>query len=268
MDVTLEEFLQRKGAIGILTLLHERPMTYSEIEPEIEVTSSTIVTRRDEAAKLGLIDVSLGRGEVGTKKVYTLTDMGEFLTDKMAREGILSNYRKMRTLQQVLDEQTESITQWMKENPSQLLQFETADDGTVISRDEMKGNSDGETSTQSSPSPNEREEAPDADKYTSNLDDPETEPPERPSEGENFPPEEELPVDLTPIQDSDSETSDTETDDSGEAADDSPSGSHSPSERAPDSDQSADSEELGQEKLEEISYERYPPNEEDDDTDS
>ena len=109
MSITVEEFLRRKGAVGLLSLLHERPMTYSEIEPEIEVTSSTIVERRDDAADLGLIDVSLGRGEVGTKKVYTLTDMGEYLTDKMAREGITSNYRKMRALQQLLDEQTEDI---------------------------------------------------------------------------------------------------------------------------------------------------------------
>ncbi|MFP9193944.1 hypothetical protein ACLI4Q_20280 [Natrialbaceae archaeon A-CW1-1] len=132
MSLTVQEFLQRKGAVGLLSLLHERPMTYSEIEPEIEVTSSTIIERRDDAAELGLLTISLGEADVGTKKVYHLTDMGEFLTDKMAREGIISNYRKMRTLQQLLDEQTTDIVTWVGENPSQLMQFEEAIEGTII----------------------------------------------------------------------------------------------------------------------------------------
>ncbi|WP_147441284.1 hypothetical protein, partial [Halorubrum sp. Atlit-26R] len=170
MAVTLQEFLQSKGGVGLLSLLHERPMTYSEIEPEIGVTSSTIVARRDDAAELGLLDVSLGEGEVGTKRVYTLTDMGEFLTDKMAREGIVSNYRKMRTHQQLVDEQTDGLVQWMKENPSELLQFRNGGDGTIISKDDLDEDSDSEPNTNYSPSPSEREEVPDADKYATNLD--------------------------------------------------------------------------------------------------
>ncbi|MFC7139106.1 hypothetical protein ACFQMA_04545 [Halosimplex aquaticum] len=132
MEITVEEFLNRKGAIGLLSLLHERPMTYSEIEPEIEVTSDTIITRRDEAADLGLLNISLGEAENGTKKVYHLTDMGEFLTDKMAREGLISNYRKMRALEELVDEQTDGLIDWVADNPSQLLQFEDAQDGTIL----------------------------------------------------------------------------------------------------------------------------------------
>jgi DNA-binding PadR family transcriptional regulator len=132
MEITLRKFLRRKGAIGLLSLLHERPMTYSEIEPEIEVTSDTIITRRNEAAELGLLNISLGESENGTKKVYHLTDMGEFLTDKMAREGLISNYRKMRTLEDLVDEHTGGLIDWVADNPSQLLQFEDAQDGTIL----------------------------------------------------------------------------------------------------------------------------------------
>lgn len=131
MRITVQEFLRKKGAIGLLSLLHERPKTYSEIKPEIGVVSDTIITRRDEAAELGLLNISLGDANVGTKKVYHLTPMGEFLTDQMAREGLVSSYRKMRTLEQLVDEQTDTVVQWVDENPSQLLQFEEAD-GTII----------------------------------------------------------------------------------------------------------------------------------------
>lgn len=134
MKISLQEFLQRKGAIGLLSLLHERPMTYSEIKPEIEVTSDTIIERRDEAAELGLLNISLGEADQGTKRVYHLTDMGEALTEQMAREGLIRNYRKMRTLEQLVDEQTDELVEWVQENPSQLLAFEEAE-GTVIRAD-------------------------------------------------------------------------------------------------------------------------------------
>lgn len=172
MEITLQEFLRRKGAIGMLSLLHERPMTYSEIEPEIEVTSDTIITRRDQAAELGLLNISLGEAENGTKKVYHLTDMGEFLTDKMAREGLISNYRKMRTLEHLVDEQTDALVNWAIENPSQLLQFEDAVDGTI--RRDSNPDTDEETSG--------NDTGIETESIESNMGDSPVDPPQRPSE--------------------------------------------------------------------------------------
>lgn len=135
MSTSLQEFLQRKGAVGLLSLLHERPMSFSEIEPEINVTSSTIIERRDEAAEIGLVDISLGEGEVGTRRVYHLTAMGEYLTEEMARRGIVRNYRKMRTLQQQIDEATDELVVWIAENRGDILTFEEAKEGTIIDED-------------------------------------------------------------------------------------------------------------------------------------
>lgn len=181
MEITLQEFLRRKGAIGLLSLLHERPRTYSEIEPEIEVTSDTIITRRDEAADLGLLNISLGEAENGTKKVYHLTDMGEFLTDKMAREGLISNYRKMRTLEELVDEQTGVLIDWVAENPSQLLQFEDAQDGTILrnrpSHEEPSNTESGDTEQTGEREGNTT--------FESNRSDADLDPPQQPSERVN-----------------------------------------------------------------------------------
>lgn len=128
---TIEEFLRSKGAVGLLALLHERPRTYSEIESEIEITSSTITNRRDDAADLGLLTVEVASDDHGTKKVYVLTEMGEFLADTMARQGLIASYRKMRTLQQLVEEETEEVIQWVRQNPSQLLEFPEAEQGIL-----------------------------------------------------------------------------------------------------------------------------------------
>lgn len=158
---TIEEFLQAKGGVGLMALLHERPMTYSEIESEIEITSSTITNRRDDAAALGLLTIEVASDEHGTKKVYILTDMGEYLADKMAREGMFANYRKMRMLQQLVDEQTGEVIRWVRENPSQLLAFPEADKGIIDVS--LEGGTDGndgdpETGTDDRDKPGESED--------------------------------------------------------------------------------------------------------------
>lgn len=158
---TIEKFLQAKGSVGLMALLHERPMTYSEIESEIEITSSTITNRRDDAAALGLLTIEVASDEHGTKKVYILTDMGEYLADKMAREGIIANYRKMRMLQQLVDEQTDEVINWVRENPSQLLTFPEADKGIIdVSLEGGTDGSDGdpETGTADRDKPGESED--------------------------------------------------------------------------------------------------------------
>ena len=185
MEITLQEFLRRKGAIGLLSLLHERPRTYSEIEPEIEVTSDTIITRRDEAADLGLLNISLGEAENGTKKVYHLTDMGEFLTDKMAREGLISNYRKMRTLEELVDEQTGGLIDWVADNPSQLLQFEDAQDGTIL----RNGPSQEDPSNTEPGDTEQTGEQGDNTTVESNRSDTDLDPPQQPSEHGNVEPD-------------------------------------------------------------------------------
>lgn len=137
MAPTIEGFLNSKGGVGLLSLLYENgPLTYSEIESEIEISSSTISTRRDEAAKLGLVRISLGDGEIGTSKVHHLTDMGERLAQQMERNGVIKNYTAMRTHQDLVEQQTEEVINWVKNNTAQIEQFEEAIEGTIVEDDD------------------------------------------------------------------------------------------------------------------------------------
>jgi len=133
---TVWDFLQLKGSVGLLALLYEKPRTYSELESEIEITSSTITRRRDDADHLNLLKVELESDEHGTKHMYTLTDMGEFLTRQMAREGIISSYHKMRDHQKTIEEKTEEVADWIKQNPGELLHFSAGIEGRVAPRED------------------------------------------------------------------------------------------------------------------------------------
>ncbi|TKX60819.1 hypothetical protein EXE48_10325 [Halorubrum sp. ASP1] len=128
---TIWEFLQLKGSVGLLTLLNEGPRTFSELESEMEITSTTISRRRIDADDLGLLTVELESGDHGTKHVYTLTDMGERLAKQMVLNEAASNYKEMRRHQRELEAKTEETIAWVRENPGELLQYTEAQEGRV-----------------------------------------------------------------------------------------------------------------------------------------
>lgn len=88
---TVVEFLNLKGSVGLMALLYEKPRSYSELESEIEITSSTISRRRDDADNLGLLTVGLESDDHGTKHVYTLTDLGNYVAERLGSKGIISS---------------------------------------------------------------------------------------------------------------------------------------------------------------------------------
>lgn len=133
---TIWDFLQLKGSVGLLTLLHERPRMFSELESEMEITSSTISRRRTDADALGLLTVELESDEHGTKHVYTLTDMGEHLAKQMALNGITHDYTEMRDHQRKIEKKTADLIDWVGENPSELLQYNAASEGRVAPRED------------------------------------------------------------------------------------------------------------------------------------
>ncbi|MDQ2055893.1 winged helix-turn-helix domain-containing protein [Halobellus sp. H-GB7] len=135
---TIWKFLQLKGSVGLLALLYEKPRTYSELESEIEITSSTISRRRIDANHHNLLKTDLESDEHGTKHVYKLTEMGEYLTRQMAHEGITSSYHKMRDHQKTIEEKTEKIADWVEQHPEKLLHFPEGKEGRVAPREDTE----------------------------------------------------------------------------------------------------------------------------------
>jgi len=107
MVKTLGEFLKSKGGVGLLVVLQNRGKTYSEIEPDVLITSSTISTRLDDACDLGVVEIIPARRHGRTLNEYHLTDFGEAVVQDLAMRGVVSNYRDMRTHYQSMKEKTE-----------------------------------------------------------------------------------------------------------------------------------------------------------------
>lgn len=132
----VQEFLRQKGAIGLLTVLNERGKTFTEIESEVEITSDTLSKRTDKAIEIGLVEMKAAKRHNRTATEYHLTEFGEEIVQRMALEGVVSNYLDMRTHQRKLEEKTEDVIDWLYENPGQFLEYEEANNETLIDRTE------------------------------------------------------------------------------------------------------------------------------------
>ena len=197
---TLEEFLRAKGSVGFIALLYERSRTYSELESEIEITSSTITRRRSDADNLDLITVDLESDEHGTKHVYALTDLGKAVGDRMATKGIISSYYQMRGRQKEIEEKTKELVEWAEENPLNYVKFDVPREERLAPRDDPDteseledvraaketGNDETDTDTEGVDEPEEDDEG-----EQINTDTDENESSERPR-----PPAESLPDDI------------------------------------------------------------------------
>ena len=136
---TVVEFLNLKGSVGLMALLYEKPRSYSELESEIEITSSTISRRRDDADNLGLLTMGLESDDHGTKHVYTLTDLGNYVAERLGSKGIISSYYEMRDRQKEIEQKTEEVIEMVKDNPSNYLPFETSRDERIEPREKDTG---------------------------------------------------------------------------------------------------------------------------------
>ncbi|WP_262174527.1 hypothetical protein [Haloarcula laminariae] len=136
MSTTVEEFLQRKGGVGLLSVLNEAGKTYSEVESEVAITSDTISKRKDEALDIGPIEIQPARRHGRTLNEYHLTDFGEAVAERLAVEGVVSNYHSMRMHQRKVEEGTEEVAEWLTENPNHFQHFPEVTEETLINRTE------------------------------------------------------------------------------------------------------------------------------------
>jgi DNA-binding MarR family transcriptional regulator len=141
MDNTLTDYLNSKGGIGILAALQDHGKIYSEIEPDVLITSSTISTRTQNGVDADLIERTAGRRQDRAVTEYQLTDYGEAVVRDLSQRGILSSYQEMRDQRRALDKKTEDFLDWVNENPSQYAGYMDLHEEKLADRDDGSGDS-------------------------------------------------------------------------------------------------------------------------------
>lgn len=103
MDV--EEFLGLKGAVPLLCELNEEGVSFSDLEDNLPVATSTFNIRREQALNLDLIEVVGEQLGSRGRHVYTLTEKGKEIRDLLDERGVTQTYQQYRLLEeQYIDE--------------------------------------------------------------------------------------------------------------------------------------------------------------------
>ena len=112
LEEDIADFLSRTGSVGLLhevSPLKDKGSRFSELDDKVDVSSSTLTKRLDEACELKILEVKLESTDYGSNKVYVLTGLGRRLRDRMERMRIFRTYSKMKTLEEELDEAVEDL---------------------------------------------------------------------------------------------------------------------------------------------------------------
>jgi len=107
-------FLARTGAIGLLREVH--PMEgsrFTDLDDALDVSSSTLSKRLEEACELDLLEPSLESTDYGTNTQYKLTGSGRRIRNVMEHRGIIRTYDKIRTLEEQFEESVEELREWI-----------------------------------------------------------------------------------------------------------------------------------------------------------
>ena len=115
-EEAIADFLSRTGAIGVLNEvppLKYQGRRFTEFNENVDVSSSTLSKRLDEACESDLLKVELESTDYGSNNMYVLTGTGRNLRDQMEHMGVLRTYSKIQTLEEELDESVGDLREWV-----------------------------------------------------------------------------------------------------------------------------------------------------------
>lgn len=121
MPESISEFLQKRGSLAILTLLTtEGGQRFTDLDNEIDVSTSTLTKRLGVARDLGLVIPGQKLGDTSVGNEYRITDRGQMVARQMERQGIVHRYRTIMENRKRIDEEMGDLVEWVDENQEQL----------------------------------------------------------------------------------------------------------------------------------------------------
>jgi len=112
----IQAFLQRQGAIGILSRIDVFGDRNKDLQEKVNVSSSTLSKRLQEARDLKLLTIQPQNTDYGTKEVYRLTQAGREVQSKINFIGLDDTYTRLETIEEQFENQRESLVDWAGDN--------------------------------------------------------------------------------------------------------------------------------------------------------
>jgi len=122
---SISEFLQKRGALGILTLLSmEDGQRFSDLDEQLTISSSTLTRRLTEARGLGLVVPGMNPEETSVKNEYRITTRGKRVARQMESQGLIHAVRTILDYQQEVDRELGELREWVEANRGELARLD------------------------------------------------------------------------------------------------------------------------------------------------
>lgn len=125
MPESISDFLQKRGSIGVLSLLQSGGgQRFTDLDEKLNISSATLTTRIGEARDLGLVTPEMDESDYSVGNQYRITDRGQAVTREMDRLGIVHAKLTILDLQKQIDEELPNLLDWLKEQREELARLE------------------------------------------------------------------------------------------------------------------------------------------------
>lgn len=111
---TIAKFVQKKGAIGVLSQIdYDDSNTSGELSGALRVSEGTFSSRVDEAIELDLLqEVPQKPEDHGNVNRYKLTRRGEALWGELNSRGTIDTHQAVLDAIEVLEDEQEELAEW------------------------------------------------------------------------------------------------------------------------------------------------------------
>jgi len=122
---SVSEFLQKRGALGILTLLSmEDGQRFSDLDDRLTISSSTLTRRLTEARGLGLVVPGMTPEESSVSNEYRITTRGKRVARRMENQGLIHAVRTILDYQQDVESELPELLDWVDAHKEELARLD------------------------------------------------------------------------------------------------------------------------------------------------
>lgn len=122
---SISDFLQKRGALGILTLLSmEDGQRFSDLDERLMISSSTLTRRLTEARGLGLVVPGMNPEETSVNNEYRITTRGKRVARRMENQGLIHAVRTILDYQQEVENELPDLLNWVKNHREELARLD------------------------------------------------------------------------------------------------------------------------------------------------
>ena len=122
---SISDFLQKSGALGILTLLAmEDGQRFSDLDEQLTISSSTLTLRLTEARGQGLVIPGMNPEETSVNNEYRITTRGKRVARQMENQGLTHAVRTILDYQQDVENEMPDLLNWVETHKEELARLD------------------------------------------------------------------------------------------------------------------------------------------------